>query len=125
MVILVIMISQFKNYEVIKMSSDNDKSINDDSNLRMRKRFQEIDETRRLQKEARAGWIYIMYMGFAILVVGFFGVLVAENIFTLSTELIIAVALILIGFFFMFTAYFVRDTVELDAIEHYRKKGKF
>ena len=125
MVILVIMISQFKNYEVIKMSSDNDKSQIDDSALRMRKRFQEIDETRRLQKEARAGWIYIMYMGFAILVVGFFGILVAANILTLSTELIIAVALILVGFFFMFTAYFVRDTVELYAIEQYKKKGKF
>ena len=95
------------------MVSENDKPKTDESGLRMRKRFLEIDENRRMQKETRAGWIYIFYMGFAILVTGFFGVLVAADILILSTELIIAVALILVGFFFMFTAFFVRDTAEL------------
>ena len=101
------------------MSSENDKTLKDESTLRMRKRFQKIDETRRIQKETRAGWIYIFYMGFAILVAGVFGVLVAVDILVLSTELLVAVGLILVGFFFIFTAFFVRDTAELYVGEEY------
>ena len=101
------------------MSSENDKTQKDESTLRMRKRFQKIDETRRIQKETRAGWIYIFYMGFAILVAGVFGVLVAVDILVLSTELLVAVGLILVGFFFIFTAFFVRDTAELYVGEEY------
>ena len=101
------------------MSSENDKPKTDESGLRMRKRFLEIDENRRMQKETRAGWIYIFYMGFAILVAGVFGVLVAVDILVLSTELLVAVGLILVGFFFIFTAFFVRDTAELYVGEEY------
>lgn len=104
------------------MSSDNDKTQNDDSALRMRKRFQELDETRRMQKEVRAGWIYIFYIGFATLVVGIFGVLVADNLLKLSIDLIIAVVLILAGFLFMFTAFFVRDTAEMYVGDQYKTK---
>ena len=122
MVKIVIMLSQLKQNKSKKvkvMSSENDKIQKDESSLRMRKRFQEIDETRRMQKETRAGWIYIFYMGFAILVAGVFGVLVAADILVLSSELLIAVGLILVGFFFIFTAFFVRDTAELYVGEEY------
>lgn len=111
-----------QNKKVIIMSSESDKTQIDDSTLRMRKRFQEIDETRRIQKEVKAGWIWIFFMGFAILVIGFFGVLVAANAVKLSTELLIAVGLILVGFFFIFTAVFVRDTADMYVGDHYSKK---
>ncbi len=104
------------------MSSESDKSQIDDSTLRMRKRFQEIDETRRMQKEVRAGWIWIFFIGFALLVIGFFGVLVAADILTLSTNLLIAVGLLLAGFFFIFTAFFVRETADMYGGDQYIKK---
>lgn len=101
------------------MSSEKDTTQIDESALRMRKRFRDLDDQKRIKQEVRAGWIWIFYIGFAILVTGFFGVLVAADILTISTQLLIAVALILVGFFFIFTAFFVRDTAELYVGENY------
>ena len=101
------------------MPDDKNNPKIDDTKLRMRKRFQDIDDTNRLKKEARAGWIYTFYIGFAILIIGFFVLLISQNILTYSLELVGSVILILIGFMFIFTSFHLRNTVEFYVGENF------
>ena len=101
------------------MPDDKNNPKIDDTKLRMRKRFQVIDDTIRLKKEASPGWIYTFYIGFAMYILGFFVLLISQNILTYSLELVGSVILILIGFMFIFTSFHLRNTVEFYVGENF------
>ena len=92
-----------------------DEATNDDSEarLRMRKRFQELDEYQRKREEASSAWVMVLYIGFLITFIGTFMMLFFLGIIPLTLEILISAGVILFGVFFMAVAFFLRGSPSL------------
>ncbi|MFW9870436.1 MAG: hypothetical protein ACFFFO_16610, partial [Candidatus Thorarchaeota archaeon] len=80
-----------------------DDMTNDDNEIRerMRKRFQELDESQRKRDAASSAWVFVLYIGFFITFIGTFMMLLFLGIIPLRLEIIISMGVILFGVFFM------------------------
>ncbi|UCH04634.1 MAG: hypothetical protein JSW05_00285 [Candidatus Thorarchaeota archaeon] len=95
--------------------TSNEATNNDDSEVRdrMRKRFQELDEQLRKKEEASSAWVFVLYIGFLITFIGSFMMLFFLGIIPLTLEIVISMAVILFGVFFMAIAVFLRRAPSL------------
>ncbi len=98
---------------VINMTIDELTNDDDETRLRMRKRFQELDEQKRKQETARSAWVMILYFGFLITYIGAFMILLTLGIVPLSLEIVIASGVILFGALIMAIAVFVKNSPSL------------
>ncbi len=98
---------------VIYMTTDDKVADNDETRLRLRKRFQELDALQRKREEAGAAWVMVGYFGFLIAFIGIFMMLFFLGIVPLTLEIIISVGVFLVGTFFMAIAFFLRNSPNL------------
>lgn len=91
-----------------------DKITNDDGErIRMRKRFQEIDEQQRKREVANSAWVMVLFFGFLITFIGTFMMLFFLGIIPLNLEIIISTAVILFGVLVMAIAGFIKNSPTL------------
>ncbi|MHA1951530.1 MAG: hypothetical protein ACXAAO_09750 [Candidatus Thorarchaeota archaeon] len=91
-----------------------DKTTNDDGErIRMRKRFQEIDEQQRKREVASSAWVMVLFFGFLITFIGTFMMLFFLGIIPLNLEIIISTAVILFGVLVMAIAGFIKNSPTL------------
>jgi fatty acid desaturase len=102
---------------VTNMTSDEPMTNDDEMRSRMRKRFHEMDERRRKEREVRMAWPFVMYFGLAIVVVGILLGLLGLGIVVLTLELLLSTAVILFGMFFVAVALMLKGNAEYVAEE--------
>ncbi|MHA2027607.1 MAG: hypothetical protein ACW98U_17065 [Candidatus Thorarchaeota archaeon] len=95
---------------VITITTDEMNNDDGETRVRMRKRFQELDELQRKKEEAGSAWVFVFYIGFLITFFGVFMILLNLAIIPLNLEIIISVAVILLGTFFMAIAGFIKNS---------------
>ncbi len=105
MMIMVIMVTN--------MATNETTNDNDEVRVRMRKRFQEMDEQHRKREEASSAWVMVLYIGFLITFIGSFMILFFLGVIPLTLEIIVAAGIILFGVFFMAVAFFLRNSPSL------------
>ena len=91
-----------------------DEITNDDGErIRMRKRFQEIDEQQRKREVASSAWVMVLFFGFLITFIGTFMMLFFLGFIPLNLEIIISTAVILFGVLVMAIAGFIKNSPTL------------
>ena len=91
-----------------------DELTNDDGErIRMRKRFQEIDEQQRKREVANSAWVMVLFFGLLITFIGTFMMLFFLGIIPLNLEIIISTAVILFGVLVMAIAGFIKNSPTL------------
>jgi uncharacterized membrane protein (DUF485 family) len=98
---------------VITITTDEINNDDGEARVRMRKRFQELDEKQRKREEASSAWVMVLYIGFLITFIGTFMMLFYLGIIPLTLEIIISTGVILFGVFFMAIAFFIRGSPSL------------
>lgn len=107
---------------VVTSMSDNEKPILDsNTNIKIRRRLQELDEFEKLKRESSAGWIYTFWIGLSILIIGIAVFLYGLGIIPVNYPVIGALVLIIFGLFIIVTSLFMRKTTDLY-IDEYRRK---
>ncbi|MGY5880402.1 MAG: hypothetical protein RTV31_09125 [Candidatus Thorarchaeota archaeon] len=84
-----------------------------ETRVRMRKRFQEIDEQQRKMEVASSAWVMVLFFGFLITFIGAFMMLFFLGIIPLTVEIIISTAVILFGTLIMAIAGFIKNSPSL------------
>ena len=97
---------------VITITTD-ELTNDDDERIRMRKRFQEIDEQQRKREVASSAWVMVLFFGFLITFIGTFMMLFFLGIIPLNLEIIISTAVILFGVLVMAIAGFIKNSPTL------------
>ena len=106
---------------VTNMSDDEKRVLDSNTNMKIRRRLQELDEIEKLKKESSAGWIYTLWIGISIIIVGIAVFLYGLGIIPASYPIIGAIILIIIGLLMVVTALFMRKTSDLY-VDEYRRK---
>ncbi|RDE16302.1 MAG: hypothetical protein C4K48_01845 [Candidatus Thorarchaeota archaeon] len=95
------------------MTTDETTNDNDEARIRMRKRFQELDEQHRKREEAGSAWVMVLYIGFLIAFIGLLMMLFFLGVIPLTVEIVVSVCVILFGVFFIAVAFFLRRSPSL------------
>jgi uncharacterized membrane protein (DUF485 family) len=85
----------------------------DETRLRMRKRFREIEERQIQLEEARAAPVFVGYFGFLVTFAGVLMMLFYLGIIALTIEILISVGVILFGVLIIAIAIFLRSAPTL------------
>jgi purine-cytosine permease-like protein len=107
MLIMVIMVTN--------TTSDEPMNDDDEMRLRMRKRFHEMDERRRKEREARMAWPFVMWFGLMIIVLGLVLGLLGLGIITLSWQLLLSTGIIIFGMLLVAVGLFLKNNPEMAA----------
>ena len=102
---------------VTSVTSDELNTDDDEMRTRMRKRFHEMDERRKKQREARMAWPFVMYFGLVIVVLGFLFGLLYLGIIPLNLPILLSTGIILVGMFFMAVSLFLKNNPDVVAEE--------
>ena len=102
---------------VTNMTNDETPIDDGEARVRMRKRFQELDEYQRKKEEASSAWAMVLYFGFLITFIGSFMMLFFLGIVPLNLEMIISSIVILFGVFVMAIALFIKNAPSLVLAE--------
>ena len=102
---MVIMVTNVTNDEIT--TDDND------TRLRMRKRFQELEDEQIRREEARAAPIFVGYFGFLVTFAGILLMLFNLGIIPLTLEILISIGIILFGVLIIAIALFLRTAPTL------------
>ena len=97
---------------IMVTSVTTDEPTNDDNEtrLRMRKRFQEMDEQQRKMDVASSAWVMVFYFGFLITFIGAFSMLILLEVIPLRLDIILVAGVILFGAFVMAIAGFIKGS---------------
>ena len=98
---------------VITITSDDITNDDVETRVRMRKRFQEIDDDQRKREVAGSAWVFVLFFGFLITFSGAFMMLFFMGIIPLNLEIIISTAVILFGVLVMAIAGFIKGSPNL------------
>ena len=98
---------------VITITTDELTNNDNEERIRMRKRFQEIDEQQRKIEVASSAWVMVLFFGFLITFIGTFMILFFLGIIPLNLEIIISTAVILFGVLVMAIAGFIKNSPTL------------
>ncbi|MFW9845001.1 MAG: hypothetical protein ACFFEV_10530 [Candidatus Thorarchaeota archaeon] len=98
---------------VITITTDDITNDDVETRVRMRKRFQEIDEHQRKVEVASSAWVMVFFFGFLITFAGAFMLLFFLGIIPLTVEIIISIAVILFGTLIMAIAGFIKGSPNL------------
>ena len=96
---------------VITITTD-DNTTNEDveTRVRMRKRFQEIDEQQKKREVASSAWVMVFFFGFLVTFLGAFMMLFFLGIIPLTVEVIISTSVIIFGTLIMAIAGFIKNS---------------
>lgn len=95
---------------VTNMTTEDMTNDDSDARIRMRKRFQELEDQQRKREEAGAAWVFVGYFGFLITFIGLFMILFFVGIIPLTLEILVSIGVVLFGVFFMAIAVFLRNS---------------
>ena len=98
---------------VTNMTSDEINNDDGETRVRMRKRFQELDEHQRKREEASSAWVMVLYFGFLVTFIGVFMMLVFLGLVPVTLEIIISTGVILFGALIMAIAGFIKNSPSL------------
>jgi hypothetical protein len=102
---------------VTSVTSDDAYTDDDEMRTRMRKRFHEMDERRKKQREARMAWPFVMWFGFVIVIGGLLVGLLGMGIIPLSLPLLLSVGIIIFGTLLMAVSLFLKNNPDVVAEE--------
>ncbi|MHA2423766.1 MAG: hypothetical protein ACXAEF_03205 [Candidatus Thorarchaeota archaeon] len=96
------------------MTNDETTTTDDnDTRVRMRKRFQELEEQQIRREEAGAAPIFVGYFGFLVTFVGILMMMFYQGIISLTFEILLSVGVILFGVLIIAVALFLRNAPTL------------
>ena len=98
---------------VLNMTADEINNDDNEERIRMRKRFQELDEQQRKRDVASSAWAMVLFFGFLITFIGTFMMLFFLGIIPLNLEIIISCVVIIFGVFVMAIAGFIKNSPNL------------
>jgi len=98
---------------VITITTDELTNNDNEERIRMRKRFQEIDEEQRKREVASSAWVMVFFFGFLIAFIGTFMMLFFLGIIPLNLEIIISTVVIIFGVLVMAIAGFIKGSPNL------------